>query len=147
MFSTRQSNGLDAILQRQVSTNNSSLSQRYAQSSSFPFFALSTIYHFLRHVPLPSTAPLTDHTKIRLVCVSDTHNNILPFSDVPQGDILVHAGDLTHSGSAGELQKTLDWLRSLPHQYQVFIAGNHDTGLAEDGRSALDMSGLTYLCD
>ncbi|KAF4573606.1 hypothetical protein EYR36_008124 [Pleurotus pulmonarius] len=84
---------------------------------------------------------------IRLVCVSDTHDHILPLSDIPQGDVFVHAGDLTHSGSAGELQKTLDWLRSLPHQHKVFIAGNHDAGLAENQRSTLDTSGLIYLCD
>ncbi|KAF4606049.1 hypothetical protein EYR38_000094 [Pleurotus pulmonarius] len=148
MLSTRQPDGLDALLQRRESTSNPSLSQRYAQSSSFPFFVFSTIYHLLRHVPLPPTVlPLTDHTKIRLVCVSDTHNRILPPSDIPEGDVFVHAGDLTHSGSAEELQKTLDWLRSLPHQHKVFIAGNHDAGLAANQRSALDMSGLIYLCD
>ncbi|KIM46941.1 hypothetical protein M413DRAFT_39469, partial [Hebeloma cylindrosporum] len=93
--------------------------------------------------PAPS-----DPTKIRLVCISDTHTRILPSSDIPAGDILVHAGDLTNSGSVEELRKTLDWLRSLPHPHKLFIGGNHDVGLANDDvRASLDVSGggLTYL--
>ncbi|KDQ29029.1 hypothetical protein PLEOSDRAFT_1039502 [Pleurotus ostreatus PC15] len=145
MFSTtRHSHGLDSILERQV--DDSTLRQRWIQSPSFPFFLLSTIYHYFRHIPLLPAPPL-DPTKIRLVCISDTHNNILPLPDVPLGDVLIHAGDLSQSGSAEELQKTLDWLRSLPHRHKVFIGGNHDTGLANGTHSALDMSDLIYLCD
>ncbi|KAG9632525.1 hypothetical protein KCU69_g20257, partial [Aureobasidium melanogenum] len=62
---------------------------------------------------------------IRVVCLSDTHCQI-PAS-VPDGDLLIHAGDLTQAGTPKELQAQLDWLNSLPHTHKVVIAGNHDT--------------------
>ncbi|EEP80103.1 predicted protein [Uncinocarpus reesii 1704] len=64
-----------------------------------------------------STSPIT------VVCISDTHNNQL---EIPDGDILLHAGDLTQSGSRSEIQAAIDWLNTLPHQHKVVIAGNHD---------------------
>ncbi|KAJ6781352.1 hypothetical protein PWT90_02763 [Aphanocladium album] len=60
---------------------------------------------------------------VSVVCISDTHN-IRP--NVPDGDLLLHAGDLTVGGSYVELQAQLDWLNTLPHRYKVVIAGNHD---------------------
>lgn len=60
---------------------------------------------------------------ISVVCISDTHNTQ---PDVPPGDMLVHAGDLTQSGSFEELQATLDWLNRQPHPHKIVIAGNHD---------------------
>ena len=61
---------------------------------------------------------------ISVVCVSDTHNS-QPM--IPHADLLIHAGDLTQSGSLQELQAQLDWLNSLPHQFKIVVAGNHDT--------------------
>ena len=80
----------------------------------------------------------------------DMYTQLLPPSEVPTGDILIHAGDLTRSGTAQELGRTLDWLRSLPHPHKVFIGGSHDTGLAHDDvRASLGVSpgggGFTYL--
>lgn len=65
--------------------------------------------------------PLTD--AVSVVCVSDTHNSQF---DIPLGDILIHAGDLTQSGSFEELQAALDWLKRQPHPHKLIIAGNHD---------------------
>ncbi|KAG2145156.1 hypothetical protein DEU56DRAFT_194992 [Suillus clintonianus] len=48
------------------------------------------------------------------------------------GDILIHAGDLTHSGTPRELQDTFDWLVSLLREHKIAIAGNHDTYLQKD---------------
>ena len=45
---------------------------------------------------------------------------------MPNGDVLLHAGDLTVHGSFAELQARLDWLKTLPNRYKVVIAGNHD---------------------
>lgn len=74
---------------------------------------------------------------IRIVCISDTHNSTP--QHVPDGDVLLHAGDLTRKGSFDELQTQLDWIASLPHRHKVVIAGNHDLLLdskfgAADGR-------------
>lgn len=68
---------------------------------------------------------------IKIVAVSDTHNNTF---DLPQGDILVHAGDLTMRGSMPEIVKGLDWLSSHKDKFKhiVFVAGNHDFGFQEE---------------
>lgn len=62
---------------------------------------------------------------IRLVCISDTHN-AKPAAQLPHGDILLHAGDLSQYGTFDEIQAQLDWLNSQPHQHKIIIAGNHD---------------------
>ncbi|RJE17653.1 Calcineurin-like phosphoesterase, partial [Aspergillus sclerotialis] len=68
--------------------------------------------------------PATPLTKpISIVCVSDTHNSQ---PKLPEGDILIHAGDLTQSGSLAELRSSVNWLRTQSHPIKVVIAGNHD---------------------
>lgn len=90
------------------------------------------LYHVLvalRSNPTPADPP------VRIVCISDTHNSIP--EDIPLGDILIHAGDLTNGGSVAEIQKQVDWLASLPHKEIVAISGNHDTYLDPRTRSSL----------
>lgn len=70
----------------------------------------------------PTRASSVDET-IRIVCISDTHNT---HPTLPNGDILLHAGDLTQYGTFAELQNQLDWLRGQPHQTKIVIGGNHD---------------------
>ncbi|KAL2177257.1 uncharacterized protein P884DRAFT_270139 [Thermothelomyces heterothallicus CBS 202.75] len=60
---------------------------------------------------------------VSVVCVSDTHNS-QPV--LPDGDVLIHAGDLTQSGSLRELQAALDWLRAQLHPVKIVVAGNRD---------------------
>lgn len=67
-------------------------------------------------------------TSVKVVCISDTHNQR---PELPPGDILIHAGDLTENGSFDELQAGLRWLSSQPHKYKIFVAGNHDVLLDE----------------
>jgi 3',5'-cyclic AMP phosphodiesterase CpdA len=72
---------------------------------------------------LPPTS--TDvHNPIAIVSISDTHRSQ---PEVPDGDLLLHAGDLTNHGTFAELQEQLDWLASLPHRHKVVIGGNHDS--------------------
>lgn len=116
-------------------------------SSPVPFFA-STIYRFfawLRPWPRPAGAV------VRLVCISDTHTKS---KTIPDGDILIHAGDLTNAGTITELQEQIDWLDSLPHTHKIAIAGNHDTYLdsrsrqtlqRDDINGTLDWKGIRYL--
>lgn len=42
---------------------------------------------------------------MNVVCGFDTHNSQSP---LPDGDLLIHAGNLTQSGSLQELQAALD---------------------------------------
>ncbi|EPE09311.1 phosphoesterase [Ophiostoma piceae UAMH 11346] len=60
---------------------------------------------------------------LSIVCISDTHN---AQPQVPDGDVLLHTGDLTNGGSFAEIQAQLAWLQSLPHRHKVVIGGNHD---------------------
>jgi predicted phosphodiesterase len=62
---------------------------------------------------------------MRIVCVSDTHGHHAGLA-VPDGDLLIHAGDATMSGSPEELDEFDAWLGTLPHRHKVVIAGNHD---------------------
>jgi Icc-related predicted phosphoesterase len=61
----------------------------------------------------------------RIVCLSDTHNCNEQI-EVPDGDILLHAGDATINGTQYEVEAFLSWYSSLPHKYKIFVAGNHD---------------------
>lgn len=60
---------------------------------------------------------------MRIVALSDTHMSQVK---VPDGDVLVHAGDLAWMGTVGEVQGALDWLLSLPHKRKILVPGNHD---------------------
>ncbi len=61
----------------------------------------------------------------RIVCVSDTHARH-HLTVVPDGDILIHAGDITRHGALEDVEEFNRWLGSLPHKHKVVICGNHD---------------------
>lgn len=61
---------------------------------------------------------------MRIVCLSDTH--LAHNFRVPPGDMLIHAGDLTGTGSFQEVKTASEWLAALPFKHKVVIAGNHD---------------------
>jgi predicted phosphohydrolase len=89
---------------------------------------------------------------VTIICISDTHNAQI---DVPPGDMLIHTGDLTQSGTLKELEAALGWLRSLPHPHKVIIGGNHDLILDStltqkennhtSAQNSRDRSRFTYL--
>ncbi|KAF8552652.1 Metallo-dependent phosphatase [Imleria badia] len=94
---------------------------------------------------VPALPASPSPTNIRVVCISDTHDTQPP---LPAGDILLHAGDLTQSGTLSELYDALAWLSVQPHPVKVFIAGNHDAALAEPETRAYIRQAypeLTYL--
>lgn len=77
------------------------------------------------------TIPLT--RKTRFVCISDTHNASPGGAfQLPKGDVLIHAGDLTNQGSYSELQKTIKWLDEADFEKKIIVAGNHDITLDAD---------------
>lgn len=77
----------------------------------------------------------------KLVLISDTHGYK---PELPEGDILLHGGDLTGNGTIRECQEALDWLNAQPHKYVVAVAGNHDFAF-EDAKPALKMGRVIYL--
>ncbi|MCB9235695.1 MAG: metallophosphatase domain-containing protein [Bacteroidia bacterium] len=67
---------------------------------------------------------------MKIVFISDTHGKHKDLQ-LPDGDVLVHAGDLSPRGSARDLQEFFHWFETRPHAHKICIAGNHDF-LAED---------------
>lgn len=62
---------------------------------------------------------------MELICISDTHGDHEKLI-VPEGDILIHAGDITENGTRREVMSFLQWFSLQPHPHKIFIAGNHD---------------------
>ncbi len=86
---------------------------------------------------------------MRLVCISDTHGDHAGVT-VPQGDVLVHAGDLTAHGTLDGYDAFLAWFGSQPHRHKLFVAGNHDTCLEhapEEARQRAEAAGVVWLND
>ncbi|GLB43247.1 putative calcineurin-like phosphoesterase [Lyophyllum shimeji] len=77
----------------------------------------------------PYTLPPQSPGWTRFVCISDTHTRNFA---VPDGDVLLHSGDLTNRGTLPEFKKTMEWLYTLPHKVKIIIAGNHDLTLHTD---------------
>ncbi|KAI0765907.1 Metallo-dependent phosphatase-like protein [Trametes elegans] len=87
---------------------------------------------------------------IRIVCIADTHSAHDRMPPLPPGDVLIHAGDLSQSGSTKEIKRALRWLSAAPHRHKIFIAGNHDDALANPERRDEILRGypdLIYLED
>ena len=61
---------------------------------------------------------------MKIVFISDTHGKHRKV-DIPDGDIFIHAGDVTN-GREAEILDFLNWLAELPHTYKIFIGGNMD---------------------
>jgi predicted phosphodiesterase len=85
---------------------------------------------------------------VRIVCLSDTHGYHGAL-DVPDGDVLVHAGDATLGGTAPEVTAFAEWFATLPHPHKVFVAGNHDRLFEDVPAEAQGLlgDGIVYLQD
>jgi len=102
-------------------------------------------------VPPPAGSVTLYARRVRIVAVADTHLYHRGLV-VPDGDVLVHAGDLCRGGSLAELEIAADWLRALPHAHKIVIAGNHDFAFErhpDEARRVLGdgVGGLVYLED
>lgn len=66
--------------------------------------------------------------------ISDTHNKHKGVTqDLPGGDLLIHAGDLSSMGYKHEIEGFCKWFNGLDgYDFKVFIAGNHDWGFQRD---------------
>jgi predicted phosphohydrolase len=48
-------------------------------------------------------------------------------NEIPQGDVLIHAGDCTNVGRSYEVRDFVEWYQNLKgFDTKIFIAGNHD---------------------
>ncbi|HMP54588.1 MAG TPA: metallophosphatase domain-containing protein [Candidatus Melainabacteria bacterium] len=93
---------------------------------------------------MKATRPL-----LKVVAISDIHNRT---PELPEGDLLVVAGDLSSHGSREELSDINHYLIEQSHKFKhkpVIIAGNHDRILEKHGATGAAelMSAGFYLQD
>src|SRR5271156_2954417 len=90
--------------------------------------------------PLPEAS-------LHLVLISDTHE-LHREADIPNGDILIHAGDFTmFSKSVRAIEDFNEWLGELPHRWKVIIPGNHEFFLEADPSRRCLLSNATVLIE
>lgn len=107
-------------------------------------FLLHTAYTILLYLRGPPYTPPPNVEPIKVVCISDTHcQNPLHF--LPPGDLLIHAGDLSNLGTIAEIQRQIDWLKSIHGALVkggfseiVVICGNHDSYFDPRSRAGHD---------
>lgn len=91
--------------------------------------------------------PVPPASSVRIVALADTHSRH-DLLKVPDGDVLIHAGDLTRTGTLSQLTAVAAWMRELPHAEKILIAGNHDFAFERDSQRARAVfEGMTYLED
>lgn len=71
---------------------------------------------------------------MKIVCVSDTHT-LHKHVNVPDGDVFIHAGDMTNIGEDQDLLEVSEWISDLPHKHKIVICGNHEKKYSEDTES------------
>jgi len=52
--------------------------------------------------------------------------------EVPDGDVLIHAGDMTGRGSLDDIEMFAEWFGMFPHKHKIMVAGNHDWCFARE---------------
>lgn len=86
---------------------------------------------------------------MRIVGLADTHLRHEEL-EIPDGDVLVHAGDALQHGDLEELRRAAGFFGALPHAKKVFVAGNHEVCLEKrpkEARAMLEDAGFVYLED
>ena len=88
---------------------------------------------------------------MKVVCISDTHGKHYEIESIPDGDLLVHAGDFSLRGDLVEAELFAEWFGNQPHKHKVAIAGNHDLSVIHYGsrliREIFEDNGVHYLQD
>jgi hypothetical protein len=85
---------------------------------------------------------------IKIVCLSDTHSHHRDL-EVPDGDLLIHAGDFTIARSTSDPDDFFAWLAALPHKHKILVNGNHERNAKWSQETAVyaKKAGVIFLCD
>lgn len=84
---------------------------------------------------------------MKITLIADTHG-MHELLCLTEGDMLIHAGDITEYGSVEEVMDFIGWFAKQPFKYKIFIAGNHDLFLESCSavkRKRFMPHGVTYL--
>jgi len=86
---------------------------------------------------------------MKIIALSDTHGQHEKIKDVPDGDVLIVAGDVTHDITLHSIITFATWLSKFPHEHKIVIAGNHDGCFTRSSLPELMMKekGIIYLQD
>jgi Icc-related predicted phosphoesterase len=90
---------------------------------------------------------------MKITFISDTHNKHNQITkDLPGGDLLIHAGDISSMGYKHEIQQFCKWFNGLDnYTNKIFIAGNHDWGFQDHPSQTKEIidfyKNITYLQD
>lgn len=85
---------------------------------------------------------------MRLVCISDTHGFHEQMGSIPDGDLLIHAGDALGRGTLEELEQLDAWFGCQNHTHKILIAGNHDWCFEREPEQAKNVvTNAVYLRD
>ena len=63
---------------------------------------------------------------MKILHLSDTHGLHHQIHDLPEADVIVHSGDISHNGTEDEVLDFLNWFIELPYAHKIFVTGNHD---------------------
>ena len=85
---------------------------------------------------------------LTVTAISDTHGSHRKLN-VPQSDVLIHAGDACIGGDEEQLNDFFKWFADLPARYKIFVAGNHDLPFELDPTEAIRLLpiGVVFLED
>ena len=86
---------------------------------------------------------------MKIVAISDTHGKHRHLN-LPTGDMIIHAGDVSSRGLKTEVTDFLEWFGELDFQYKIFIAGNHDFYFEKETAKEIEQiipSDVIYLND
>lgn len=89
--------------------------------------------------------------KLRILHLSDTHQKHRELS-IPEGiDLVIHSGDAANPKdpytNEPQFRYFMNWFKSLPIKYKVFIAGNHDSSVEKRliSREDFELNNIIYL--
>lgn len=86
---------------------------------------------------------------MKLIFISDTHGLHNKFK-IPDGDFIIHCGDVSSRGIESEIHSFAEWFSSLPHKYKIMIPGNHDFLFEKNydvAKNMMDSRGIVCLID
>ena len=76
-----------------------------------------------------------------ITLISDTHGKHNQITqDLPGGDLLLHAGDISSMGYQHEVQQFCKWFNNVDnYDHKIFIAGNHDWGFQNNVEKIMEI--------